>query len=77
MVERDPWRDPRFEQSVDDYLGCLHSRQTFCLEALGGELAREFGERIRSMLAPHTREGRLRYTVRTRIEWGRPVEPAP
>ena len=64
-----------FEQSLDDYVACLHSRQTFCLEAMGGSLALEFGAAIRAMLEPWSERGRVRYEVRTRIEWGRPVLP--
>ncbi len=63
-----------FEQSLDEYVACLHSRQTFCLEAMGETLAAEFGAAIRAMLAPWSKDGRIRYEVRTRIEWGRPAE---
>lgn len=69
----EPWS---FEQSVDHYVACLHSRQTFCLEVLGEELARSFDAAIRVMLEPWAEGGRVRYRVRTRIEWGRPVGPA-
>jgi SAM-dependent methyltransferase len=64
-----------FEQSLDEYVACLHSRQTFCLEAMGATLAAQFGAAIRAMLEPWSEAGRVRYEVRTRIEWGRPVEP--
>ena len=63
-----------FEQSLDEYVACLHSRQTFCLEAMGETLAAEFGAAIRAMLEPWSADGRIRYEVRTRIEWGRPTE---
>ncbi len=65
----------RFEQSLDEYVACLHSRQTFCLEAMGATLAAEFGAVIRAMLAHWSEDGRVRFEVRTRIEWGRPAEP--
>jgi SAM-dependent methyltransferase len=64
-----------FEQSLDEYVACLHSRQTFCLEAMGEPLAAEFDAAIRAMLRRWSEAGRVRYEVRTRIEWGRPVEP--
>lgn len=62
-----------FEQSLDEYVACLHSRQTFCLEAMGAPLAAAFGAAIRAMLEPWSPDGRVRYEVRTRIEWGRPT----
>ena len=65
----------RFEQSLDEYVACLHSRQTFCLEAMGATLAAEFGAVIRAMLETWSEDGRVRFEVRTRIEWGRPAEP--
>ncbi len=64
-----------FEQTHDEYLGCLHSRQSFCLEAMGESLAADFDAAICTMLLPWSQGERIRYDVRTRIEWGRPLEP--
>lgn len=61
-----------FEQSVEDYLTCQHSRASLARETLGPELTEHFDAELRRILAPHARDGRLRYQVRTRIEWGRP-----
>ena len=61
-----------FEQSVEDYLACLHSRATFTLEAMGTQLAREFDTAAAEVLTPHARSGRLSFSQRTRIEWGFP-----
>jgi hypothetical protein len=63
--------DP-FEQSVDDYVACQHSRATFTLEAMGAELAGEFDVALAEVLAPHARNGLLTYDRRTRVEWGVP-----
>jgi SAM-dependent methyltransferase len=64
------------EQSVASFIACQHSRQTFCLEAMGDSLARQHDERLREILAPHAdRDGMLRYEHRTRVEWGRVVVP--
>jgi SAM-dependent methyltransferase len=63
--------DP-FEQSVDDYVACQHSRATLTLEAMGAELASEFDAALAKVLAPHARNGLLTYDRRTRVEWGVP-----
>jgi hypothetical protein len=42
---------------------------------MGKSLAAEFDAAIRAMLEPWSEAGRVRYEVRTRIEWGRPAEP--
>ena len=62
-----------FEQPVEDYLTCQHSRASLSLETLGPEIARDFDAELRQILSPYTRDGRIRYDVRTRIEWGRPL----
>lgn len=65
------------EQSVASFITCQHSRQTFCLEAMGDALAREHDERLAEILAPHAdRDGVLRYEQRTRVEWGRVAAPS-
>lgn len=63
-----------FEQSVEEYVLCQHSRATLSLETLGPELQARLDAELRRILAPHAAEGRLRYAVRSRLEWGRPLE---
>lgn len=61
-----------FSQTVDDYVCAQQSRATLSSETLGPELARDHESRLRALLAPHSRDGRLHFERRTRIEWGRP-----
>ncbi len=61
-----------FEQTIEDYVACQHSRATFAPEAMGPVLAREFDAALTEILTPHARDGVLRYDRRTLIEWGVP-----
>ncbi len=70
VLVTDPWP---FEQSLDDFLRCEHSRQSFSEDHLGPELTSFFDDAMRRALAPYATGGRIRYAVRTRIEWGRPA----
>jgi SAM-dependent methyltransferase len=58
---------------VEEYVAALHSRQSFVLEAMGDALAREFDAALCRLLEPHAKAGMLRFTVATRLEWGRPA----
>ena len=62
----------RVQQTVEDYLACLHSRQSFSPAHLGEALCTELDSRIREVLAPHADSGSVGFDVHTRIEWGRP-----
>jgi len=61
-------------QSVDDYLGCQHSRATWSEDYMGAAMAAEFDAKMRALLAPHASSGMLRYEVRSRLEWGKPLK---
>lgn len=61
-----------FEQAIDEYIACQHSRATFTPEAMGVRLATEFDQALRDVLVPHADDGRLHFDVRTRIDWGLP-----
>ena len=61
------------EQGVEEFLCCMHSRQSLAEEHLGPDLTAFFDQGIREALAPYASDGRIRYDVRTRVEWGRPV----
>ena len=63
---------PEFEQSVDDFIECQHSRATFTAQQLGAQAAR-FDDELRELLAPHAHSGRLRYRVRSTLVHGRIV----
>ena len=60
-----------FEQSVDDYIGMLHSTSTLSRVRLGDRSSR-FDERIRAVFKRHG-IGRLRFGVVGVVIWGRPT----
>lgn len=62
-----------FEQSVEDFIRLEHSRQSFSEEHLGPELTAFFDRALGEAVAPYATDGMLRYDVRTRVEWGRPL----
>lgn len=60
-------------QRLEDYIACQHSRATFTHEAMGPELAVAFDADLRGVLSAHADDsGWIRYSTRTRIEWGIP-----
>ncbi len=60
------------QQSVEDFVRCQHSRQTFAPAAMGRRLA-AFDAELTELLAPHATDGLLDYTVGTRVSSGRLV----
>ncbi len=60
-------------QTIEDYLACQHSRATWAPEFMGEEMAAEFDGRLAELLGRHARDGVLAYSVRTRMEWGKPL----
>ena len=61
-----------FDQRVEDFIECQHSRATWARAKMGGDLADEFDRELREVVEPHAKEGTLSYTVRTELVWGRP-----
>jgi SAM-dependent methyltransferase len=58
-----------FEQSVEDFIACQHSRDTFAPSRLADRMG-AFDAELGEMLAPYAREGKLDFTVRTKLVWG-------
>ena len=56
-------------QSVDGFIACQHSRETFAPSKLGVRM-REFDEELARILQPYEENGTLTYTVKTRLTWG-------
>lgn len=61
----------RFTQSVEDFIKCQHSRDTWAYSRLGRSRTAAFDAELATLLAPHASDGRLTYTVRTLVTWGR------
>lgn len=58
-----------FEQSVEDFVSCQHSRDTFAPSKLGGRIA-AFDAELSELLRAYSHDDRLSFVVRTRIVWG-------
>ena len=61
-----------FSQSVDDFIKCQHSRDTWAYSRLGSRTT-AFDAELAALLTPHAVDGQLAYTVRTLVTWGRIV----
>lgn len=64
----------RFEQSVDDYVLAIHSRNGFSLDRMSSGSARAFDASVRALVAPHARPG-LELQIETRVAWGTVARP--
>lgn len=58
-----------FSQSVEDFIRCQHSRDTWAYSRLASRTA-AFDAEIAEILEPHAANGQLAYTVRTLVTWG-------
>ena len=56
-------------QSIDDFIRCQHSRDTFAPSKLGSEIG-AFDMELRSILEIHAVNDVVTYNVQTRLEWG-------
>ena len=64
-----------FSQKIEEYVNCLHSRQTFCQEAGNESALSRFDNSIREILAEFAVDGLVTFNVGSRIEWGRIKSP--
>lgn len=56
-------------QSVQEFVACQHSRDTFAPARLGSRLQR-FDTELTALLAPYATDGSITYSVRTLLTWG-------
>jgi SAM-dependent methyltransferase len=61
-----------FEQSVEDFVTCQHSRATWSREAMGEALAAAFDEEMDRLVRPYATAGRLSLALETELTWGTP-----
>lgn len=59
-----------FSQSIEDFVRCQHSRDTWAYSKLGGGQTAAFDTELAELLAPHAVDGQLACTVRTLVTWG-------
>ena len=57
-----------FHQSVDDFVKCQHSRDTFALFKLGDRVG-HFDAELVEILTPHASDGVLSFHVKTTLTW--------
>lgn len=69
VAGREDFLSAPFEQSVAEFIGCQHSRDTFAPGKLGARSA-AFDAELEEMLRPHAVDGRLTYRVRSSLVWG-------
>jgi trans-aconitate methyltransferase len=62
--------EPRFVQSVDDYVESFHSRNGFSRERMGAG-ADEFDRELHGLVLAHCPDGRVEAKVVTTVIWGR------
>ena len=67
-----------FEQSIEDFMRCQHSRDTFAPSKLGAR-SLVFDTELAEMLRPYAKDGLLRFHVHSKLVWGgikpRPSDP--
>jgi trans-aconitate methyltransferase len=61
-----------FEQSVDDYVGAIHSRSGYSLQRMSPDDAATLDQRARKLLQPWSTDGMLRLQTTGSVVWGRP-----
>ena len=59
------------DATVEDYVESIHSRNGFSRDRMGAERAATFDDLVRRTVAPHARDGRLRWPVTALVRWGR------
>jgi len=65
-----------FEQSVEDYIESIHSRNGFSRDRMRPEDAAAFDASVRELITPHALGGALRLHVAATVNWGTPT-PTP
>jgi SAM-dependent methyltransferase len=65
--------EPRFSQSIDDYVESFHSRNGFSRERMGASAA-DFDRELRELVLGHMPSGRVEAKVVTTVIWGRPSD---
>ncbi len=63
-----------FSQSIEDFVACQHSRDTFTRKRLGA-YCEAYDRELSALLAPHEVEGKIEFVVKTRLTYGRIKNP--
>jgi SAM-dependent methyltransferase len=65
-----------FEQSVEDFIACQHSRATWSRQAMGPALSDAFDQELDALMRPFARDGILCLDMESELTWGAP-RPSP
>jgi hypothetical protein len=60
-----------FQQSVDDYITSIHSRNGFSRDRMSAQAARQFDAALRDAVSPYAQSDILELHIETRVAWGR------
>lgn len=60
-----------FAQSIEDYIGAIHSRSMFSLDRLAPAEAASLDRQVREVLLPWSHDGMLQLEVAGSVVWGR------
>jgi SAM-dependent methyltransferase len=61
-------------QSIEEYVGAIHSRSTFSLQRMRPEEAAALDRRVRALVRPWSTDGMLQLAIAGSVVWGRPLE---
>jgi SAM-dependent methyltransferase len=70
-VERREVGPVLFAQSIEDYVGSIHSRSMFSLERMAPEDAATLDEQVRELVLPWSSHGMLQLQTMGSVVWGR------
>ncbi len=62
-----------FEQSVEDYIESIHSRNGFSRDRMPPDDAAAFDAGVRELVAPYVLDGMLRLQIPAKVVWGVPA----
>jgi len=59
-----------FSQTIEEYIGCIHSRNGFSRARMGGDVAAEFDGQVRELVSPFAVDGSVTLKIRGTVTWG-------
>ena len=65
-----------FDQSVEDFITCQHSRATWSRAVMGPRLSAEFDQELDALMGPFAVDGRLSLAMESELTWGVPLRIA-
>jgi SAM-dependent methyltransferase len=66
-----------FQQSVEDYIGALHSAASLSTKDMLPDDVREFDQQVREIVTPYSSGGFITQQTTAHVQWGKPDVPVP